>query len=219
MTYNLTKLLYVFQTWCRAVKILVSSSFFEQMTFEQMTHLRYWVFLEVVLVYPWFGCSLHHLHSFEDKKIVPRKCDFLQILLKKSSLLFLWTIYLFSFCVTRVLFLFVLILPFCLLISFSFPILSLFYVWISFLVIFLSLLVFLLLSLHRFVLPIYSQLFLYFLYVSYCSTNSFLYFVFNSSWVPLKSQAPLTNKSWPSGCVRQVRLKWDFRGSNKKGRK
>jgi len=97
MTYNLTKLLYVFQTWCRAVKILVSSSFFEQMTFEQMTHLRYWVFLEVVLVYPWFGCSLHHLHSFEDKKIVPRKCDFLQILLKKSSLLFLWTIYLFSF--------------------------------------------------------------------------------------------------------------------------
>jgi hypothetical protein len=28
---------YVFQTWCRAVEILVSSSFFEQMTFEQMT--------------------------------------------------------------------------------------------------------------------------------------------------------------------------------------
>ncbi len=31
---------YVVQTWCRAVKILVSSSFFEQMTFEQMTHLQ-----------------------------------------------------------------------------------------------------------------------------------------------------------------------------------
>ncbi len=31
---------YVFQNWCRAVKILVSSSFFEQMTFEQMTHLQ-----------------------------------------------------------------------------------------------------------------------------------------------------------------------------------
>jgi hypothetical protein len=29
----------LFQTWCRAVEILVSSSFFEQMTFEQMTHL------------------------------------------------------------------------------------------------------------------------------------------------------------------------------------
>jgi hypothetical protein len=26
--------------WCRAVEILVLSSFFEQMTFEQMTHLH-----------------------------------------------------------------------------------------------------------------------------------------------------------------------------------
>jgi hypothetical protein len=44
MTYNLTELPYMFQTWCRAVEILVSSSFFEQMTFEQMTHLRFLIF-------------------------------------------------------------------------------------------------------------------------------------------------------------------------------
>ncbi len=29
--------------WCRAVKILVSSRFFEQMNFEQLTHLQYFL--------------------------------------------------------------------------------------------------------------------------------------------------------------------------------
>ena len=46
---------YVFQTWCRAVEILVSSSFFEQMTFEQMTHLH------LFLVY--FASSKHKFNT------------------------------------------------------------------------------------------------------------------------------------------------------------
>ncbi len=67
MTYNLsylTKLPYVFQTWCRAVEILMSSIFFEQMTFEQMTHLCFLIFYSRVQT---------NVHTFRQVYIDGRK--------------------------------------------------------------------------------------------------------------------------------------------------